>query len=107
VGSVVPNLHLLLASTSGEVDRMSEGNNGRGPPREAQPSDSDLDGIDVDILEDGTVRLHAICRPGEDPSACADRVQFLVDALGLSLDGVLTEISPAGSARKDGYDGFD
>jgi hypothetical protein len=54
----------------------------------------DLQGIEIDILEDGTVRLHARCQPGQDPAECEQRVQFLVDALGLPPDGVKTEVSP-------------
>ena len=57
-----------------------------------QPSADDLEGIDVDILEDGTVRLHAVCRPGEDPRDCARKVRFLVEALGIPIDSVVTDI---------------
>jgi hypothetical protein len=61
---------------------------------EVRPDDSDLDGIEIDILADGTVRLHAQCRPGQDPAECAERIQFLVDALGVPLDSVVTEVTP-------------
>jgi hypothetical protein len=57
-----------------------------------QPSSADLEGIDIDILEDGTVRLHAVCAPGEDPRDCARKVRFLVEALGLPVDKVVTDI---------------
>lgn len=60
-----------------------------------QPSSEDLEGIDVDILEDGTVRLHAVCRPGEDPRECARKVRFLVEALGIPMEGVVTDIEQA------------
>lgn len=58
-----------------------------------QPLDpAELEGIDIDILEDGTVRLHTKCGPGDDPRACARRVRFLVEALGLPLDDVVTDV---------------
>lgn len=63
-------------------------------PREASESSRLLEGIDIDILGDGTVRLHTACKPGQDPAECAERVQFLVEALGLSLDAVVTEVTP-------------
>lgn len=45
----------------------------------SQPDD---EGIEVSMGDDGKVVIHAKCRPGEDPAKCAERVQFLVDALG-------------------------
>lgn len=59
-----------------------------------------FDGIDIDILADGTVRLHTACKPGQDPAECAERVQFLVDALGLPLDAVVTEVTPSAPVRR-------
>lgn len=56
----------------------------------------EFEGIDVDIMEDGTVRLHAACKPGEDPSRCRERIQGLVDALGLPLDSVVTNVDRDG-----------
>lgn len=58
-----------------------------------QPSAEELEGIDVDILEDGTVRLHAVCRPGEDARECARKVRFLVEALGIPVEQVVTDIT--------------
>lgn len=62
-----------------------------------QPSPEELEGIDVDILEDGTVRLRAVCKPGEDPRDCARKVRFLVEALGIPMEGVVTDIEQAPS----------
>ncbi len=52
-----------------------------------------LEGIQIDILDDGTVRLHTSCRPGDDPARCRERLQFLVDALGIPVEGVVTEVT--------------
>ncbi len=69
---------------------------GAGDPSERLPQQpieaAELEGIDIDILEDGTVRLHTKCGPGDDPRACARRVRFLVEALGLSLEDVVTDV---------------
>jgi len=64
------------------------------PDEEAPEFDSaeEFEGIDVDIMEDGTVRLHAACQPGEDPERCRERIQGLVEALGLPLDAVVTDV---------------
>jgi hypothetical protein len=59
----------------------------------AQPGqEPDFDGIDVDILDDGTVKLHTKCKPGQDPRECARKVRFLVEALGLPVDRVVTDV---------------
>lgn len=68
-------------------------------PRAHGDDAHDLEGIDVDILPDGTVRLHAKCQPGQDPAECAARIQFLVDALGLPSEGVVTEVSESESQQ--------
>ncbi len=41
--------------------------------------DSDFD---ITVEDDGTVQLHARCQPGDDEEACAERMRFLVEALG-------------------------
>lgn len=69
---------------------MSDG----GPSNPSPDDPTAMEGIDIDILEDGTVRLHATCQPGQNPEECAARVEFLVEALGIPLEGVVTEISP-------------
>jgi hypothetical protein len=61
------------------------------PPRDRSGEHED---IEIDVLPDGTVRLHARCGPGQDPAECAERIRFLVEALGISMDGVVSEISP-------------
>jgi hypothetical protein len=45
-------------------------------------TEPDDEGIEVSLGDDGKVVIHAKCRPGEDPSKCAERVKFLVEALG-------------------------
>jgi hypothetical protein len=52
------------------------------------------DGIEIQIGPDGTVRIHAACQPGESPEDCAEKVRFLVEALGLPEDGVETTLRP-------------
>jgi hypothetical protein len=64
-----------------------------------QPGEQDLEGIDIDILEDGTVRLHTTCQPGQDPRECARRLRFLVEALGIPVDRVVTDLTVDGSTR--------
>ncbi len=59
----------------------------------AQPADLDLEGIDIDILENGTVRLHATCQPGQDPRECARKMRFLVEALGIPMESVVTDLT--------------
>jgi hypothetical protein len=44
--------------------------------------DSDFD---VVVQPDGRVNVHAKCKEGDDPSAAAERVRFLVEALGAEM----------------------
>ncbi len=65
------------------------------PPNRGCPltePDRDLEGIDIKILPDGTVHLHAACRPGEDNARCQARIDALIEALGVDPDAVVTEI---------------
>ena len=62
-------------------------------PVQPDTGEQDLEGIDVDILEDGTVRLHATCAPGQDPRECARKIRFLVEALGIPMDRVVTDLT--------------
>lgn len=41
--------------------------------------DSDFD---IQVEDDGNVRIHARCNDGDDAAACAERMRFLVEALG-------------------------
>ena len=50
--------------------------------------------LEVSILPDGRVQIHARCRPGEDPSHCELRVQAFVEALGVPLEAVVRKIAP-------------
>ena len=38
--------------------------------------------FDVFVEDDGQVKVHARCQEGEDPAIAAERVRFLVEALG-------------------------
>ncbi len=42
-------------------------------------------GFDVEVDDDGQIKIHAKCGPGDDPAECAERVRFLVEALGTDL----------------------
>ena len=63
-----------------------------------------LDGIHVDVLANGQVHLHATCDAGEALSDCAERVQALVDTLGLPLEQVVLRVSRTGQAPPDPLD---
>jgi hypothetical protein len=41
--------------------------------------------FDIEVEDDGNVRLHARCGKGDDPAACARKVRFLVEALGAEM----------------------
>ncbi|MBL4847019.1 MAG: hypothetical protein JKY65_15980 [Planctomycetes bacterium] len=56
--------------------------------------ESDSEDLEVSILADGRVQIHARCRPGEDPSQCELRVQALVEALGVPEEVVVRKIEP-------------
>ena len=64
-------------------------------PAEARSgrADADLEGIDVDVLSDGKVHLRASRRPRETLQDCAARIEALVEALGLRLDQVVTDVA--------------
>lgn len=55
------------------------------------PEDASED-LEVSILPDGRVQIHARCRPGEDPSQCELRVKALVEALGVPEEAVVRQI---------------
>lgn len=81
------------------MSEPTEPEDARTPPAPAegpeQPDDAsalDMEGIEIDIRPDGTVHLRTACRVGEDPAACRERLRFLVEALGIPLDGVVTEV---------------
>jgi hypothetical protein len=57
-----------------------------------QPAPADAEDLEVSILPDGRVQIHARCRPGEDPSQCELRVKALVEALGVPEEAVVREI---------------
>jgi hypothetical protein len=42
-------------------------------------------GFEIEIADDGKVRLHAKCLPADNPQVCADKLRFLVDALGVEV----------------------
>ncbi len=48
--------------------------------------------LEVSILPDGRVQIHARCRPGEEPSQCELRVKALVEALGVPEEAVVRHI---------------
>ncbi|MGE0709243.1 MAG: hypothetical protein AB7N76_34390 [Planctomycetota bacterium] len=58
----------------------------------------DEDDLEVEVLPDGRVRIHARCRVGQDPAECAARVRALVEALGVPEDVVETAIEEVGEA---------
>lgn len=58
-------------------------------PEDAPAGAEDLE---VSILPDGRVQIHARCRPGEDPSQCELRVKALVEALGVPEEAVVRKI---------------
>lgn len=68
------------------------------PAEDAEQPALDMEGIEIDIRPDGTVHLHTACRVGEDPAACRERLRFLVEALGIPLEGVVTEVAPPDSS---------
>lgn len=44
------------------------------------------DGIDLFIDDDGNVKLHVPCKPGEDPGAKLDpKLRSLLDSLGVDV----------------------
>ncbi|MBI3725926.1 hypothetical protein HY251_18510 [bacterium] len=55
------------------------------PPSEEVLGDIVDSGFEVEVQEDGNVRVHARCAPEDDPAACAEKVRFLVEALGAEL----------------------
>lgn len=54
--------------------------------------EGEAEDLEVSILPDGRVQIHARCRPGEDPSQCELRVKALVEALGVPEEAVVREI---------------
>lgn len=60
------------------------------------------EGLEVEIRPDGIVRIHAQCRPGQDPAECEARVRDLIDALGIPADGVETVVAGSGTAPREG-----
>jgi len=61
------------------------------PAREAA-TPAGAEDLEVSILPDGRVQIHARCRPGEDPSQCELRVKALVEALGVPDEAVVRKI---------------
>ena len=49
------------------------------------PEDDDLE---IEVLPDGRVRIHARCRVGQDPAECEARVRALAEAIGVPADVV-------------------
>lgn len=45
----------------------------------------DSSSFEVEVGADGNVRVHARCQPEDDPKACAEKVRFLVEALGAEM----------------------
>lgn len=55
----------------------------------SDPSDlGDPEDVEIVLLPDGRVRLHAVCKPGQDPAECEARIQSVVEALGVPIEGV-------------------
>ena len=60
-------------------------------PSPSGQADSDVLGdmidssFDIEVEDDGNVRVHARCGPGDDAAACARKVRFLVEALGAEM----------------------
>jgi hypothetical protein len=55
----------------------------------AEPAPSqDSEDLELEILPDGRVRIHALCRLNEDPASCALRVRAFVEGLGVPYDAV-------------------
>jgi hypothetical protein len=70
---------------------MSKKSDPKRKTAKADVADADVIGdlvdssFDIEVEEGGTVRLHARCSPGDDPAACAEKVRFLVEALGAEM----------------------
>jgi len=60
----------------------------------SDPSDlGDHEDVEIVLLPDGRVRLHAVCKPGQDPAECEARIQAMVEALGVPAEGVERVVS--------------
>ena len=53
----------------------------------------DHEDVEIVLLPDGRVRLHAVCKPGQDPAECEARIQAVVEALGVPVEGVERVVS--------------
>lgn len=69
-----------------------------GPSEAAPQAPQGSEDLEVSILPDGRVQIHARCRVGEDPAACAERVRGFVEALGVPEEAVVEKIEPRGGS---------